>query len=141
MKAYKVQLVQKALQPFQQTSQPTSPHPGAILSLSANGSRNGTGILWAVQQDVADMCPSQRPCTPNPFTTPEPGIIRAYDAENLSRELWDSGTTRHSDPLCDPSSVACPLGTFAKFTPVTVANGKVYAPTFSGKLVVYGLLP
>jgi len=118
VKAYKVNLVQRTLQSFQQTNAPTSPHPGAILSLSANGSRDGTGILWTVQQNRA---PNDHK---DPFITPAPGIIRAYDAQNLSRELWDSGTT---------------LGTFAKFTPLTVANGKVYAPTFSGRLVVYGL--
>ena len=33
------------------------------------------------------------------------------------------------------------LGNFAKFTPVTVANGKVYAATFSNRLAVYGLRP
>ena len=32
------------------------------------------------------------------------------------------------------------LGTLAKFTAPTIANGKVYVPTFSNKLVVYGLL-
>ena len=32
------------------------------------------------------------------------------------------------------------LGDFAKFTPPTVANGRVYMATFSNQLVVYGLL-
>ena len=32
------------------------------------------------------------------------------------------------------------LGNFAKFTPPTVANGRVYMATFSNQLVVYGLL-
>jgi len=31
-------------------------------------------------------------------------------------------------------------GSFAKFAIPTVANGKVYVPTFSNQLVVYGLL-
>ena len=115
VKAYKVNLAQRTLGFFQQTNAPTSAHPGAILSLSANGRRDGTGILWTVQAN-------RRPSDPGDvFVTPFPGIVRAYDAQNLSRELWNSGTT---------------LGTFAKFTPLTVANGKVYAPTFSGQLVV-----
>jgi outer membrane protein assembly factor BamB len=120
VKAYKVNLAQRTLQSFQQTNAPTSPHPGVILSLSANGNRNGTGILWTVQQNRTSG---------DGYLTPAPGIIRAYDAQNLSRELWNSGTT-----LC--GTTPC---TFAKFTPLTVANGKVYAPTFSGQLVVYGL--
>ena len=32
------------------------------------------------------------------------------------------------------------LGTLAKFAAPTIANGKVYVPTFSNRLVVYGLL-
>jgi len=30
-------------------------------------------------------------------------------------------------------------GTYAKFSPPTIANGHVYLPTFSNKVVVYGL--
>ena len=33
------------------------------------------------------------------------------------------------------------LGAFPKFVSPTVANGKVFVPTFSGNVVVYGLLP
>jgi hypothetical protein len=118
VKAYKVDLVQRTLGFFQQTNSPISAHPGAILSLSAHGRLDGTGILWTVQANRAASDHS------DVYVTPAPGIVRAYDAQNLSRELWNSGTT---------------LGTFAKFTPLTVANGKVYVPTFSGQLVVYGL--
>jgi hypothetical protein len=32
------------------------------------------------------------------------------------------------------------LGTFAKFATPTVAGGKVYVPTFSNAVAVYGLL-
>jgi hypothetical protein len=32
------------------------------------------------------------------------------------------------------------LGTFAKFVPPTVANGRVYMATFSNRIAVYGLL-
>jgi len=117
IRAYKIDIAQRTLQPFQQTVSKFSEHPGPILSLSANGNREGTGILWAVEANRTDQ---------NPFFDPAPGVIRAFNAQNLSQELWNSGTT---------------LGIFAKFTPVTVANGKVYAPTFSGQLVVYGLAP
>lgn len=52
------------------------------------------------------------------------GALRAINASTLE-ELWNSA----GDP---PFNVA-------KFTPVTVANGKVFVPTFSGFLRVYGL--
>jgi hypothetical protein len=32
------------------------------------------------------------------------------------------------------------VGTFASFAPPVAVNGKVYVPTFSNQLVVYGLL-
>jgi hypothetical protein len=32
-------------------------------------------------------------------------------------------------------------GLYAKFAPPTIANGRVYLPTFSNKVIVYGLLP
>ena len=59
------------------------------------------------------------------------GALRAIDASTL-KELWNS------DQKPDGSDR---LGNVAKFTPVTIANGKVYVPTFSNKLVVYGLKP
>jgi len=59
------------------------------------------------------------------------GTLHAYDAQNVSRELW------HSDMI--PSRDA--VGNFAKFVAPTVANGKVYVATFSNRLNVYGLLP
>lgn len=57
------------------------------------------------------------------------GGLRAIDASTL-KELWNSDLDNRDR-----------LPAVAKFTPVTVANGKVYVPTFSNKLVVYGLKP
>ena len=58
-----------------------------------------------------------------------PGTLHALDASDLSHELWDSDMA--------PSDA---MGRFAKFVPPTIANGKVYVPTFSNELVIYGLL-
>jgi len=90
----------------------------AALSLSANGSEAGTGIVWAVCSGDTDR---------NPGVVH--GILRAFDASDLSVELWDS--------LQD--SVHNDAGLLAKFCPPTVANGKVYVATSSGQLNVYGL--
>ena len=98
---------------------PARSMPGAMLSLSADGKRSGTGILWASHPLAGD---ANRQVVH--------GLVRALDAENLSRELWNSGQNMARDDV----------GTYAKFNPPTVANGKVYVPTFSNKLVVYGLL-
>ena len=59
-----------------------------------------------------------------------PGIVRAFNAQNLT-EIWNS----EQDPTRDS------VGTFAKFVPPMVANGKLYMATFNNALVVYGLLP
>lgn len=91
--------------------------PGAMLALSANGTNAGTGILWASHQLTGNANQSVRP-----------GILHAYDAQDVSHELWNSEQISARDSV----------GSFAKFVPPTVANGKVYLATFSGRLDVYG---
>ena len=93
--------------------------PGGILSLSANGSAPGTGILWAATPLSGDAQPNT-----------VAGMFRAFDASNLGTELWNSRLNAARDDF----------GNFAKYTPPTIANGKVYLATFSNKVVVYGLL-
>jgi hypothetical protein len=95
-------------------------HPGGMVAVSANGSTPGTALVWACHNLVGDANHQTRP-----------GILRAYNAANLSAELYDSYQNQARDDF----------GNFAKFNIPTVANGKVYVPTFSNQLVVYGLLP
>ena len=92
----------------------------AVLSLSANGSKAGTGIVWAARSYSGDA-----------NLQPQPGILHAFDATDLTHELWDSNQNAARDNL----------GLYAKFSPPTVAKGKVYLGTFSGQLQVYGLNP
>jgi hypothetical protein len=92
--------------------------PGGMLSLSANGAKNG--ILWATTPYDGDSVHAV-----------VNGIFRAYDATDLTKELWDSKQVPARDDL----------GKFAKYNPPTIANGKVYLPTFSQQVCVYGLLP
>lgn len=117
-------LINGKLQEFEAAHSSAMTEPGisnaAPMSLSANGSKAGTGILWATGSLAGDA---------NRNTVP--GILRAFDASDITRELWNS------EQIADRDSV----GNFAKFCPPTVANGKVYVPTFSGQLQVYGLLP
>src|SRR5208282_4513201 len=92
----------------------------APLSISSNGSAAGTGIVWAATSLSGDAN--------GPSTVP--GQLWAFDAGNLTNELWDSQQNSSRDGVA----------TFAKYAPPTVANGKVYVPTFSNQLLVYGLL-
>ena len=94
--------------------------PGGILALSANGTNADTAIVWA-----------SHTLTGGGNWQILPGILRAYNAQNVSQELWNSSQVSGRDAV----------GNYAKFVPPTVANGKVYLATFSGKLKVYGLLP
>ncbi|HEX7654059.1 MAG TPA: RICIN domain-containing protein [Verrucomicrobiae bacterium] len=91
--------------------------PGSILSVSANGNTNG--IIWAncvyTGDAVHDIVP---------------GVLRAYDANDLGKELWNSRINLARDDS----------GLLAKYTPPTVANGKVYLSSFSGVVNVYGLI-
>jgi hypothetical protein len=88
------------------------PMPGGFLSISANENAVGTGILWASLPKQGDAIAA---------------FLRAFDAANISHELWNSAQAQ-----------ADAVGIFAKFVPPTVANGKVYLATFSGRLVNNG---
>jgi hypothetical protein len=59
-----------------------------------------------------------------------PGTLRAFLASNIGQELYNSDINAARDSL----------GDFTKFAPPVVANGKVYVPTQSKAVVVYGLL-
>jgi hypothetical protein len=103
--------------PFSKT-EVTSDYPFQGMAISANGSVPGTGILWMTTGDH--------------FYTPGiPGTLHAFDALDLTRELWNSDMNPRRDPP----------GVFAKFVAPTVVNGRVYVPTFSNQVVVYGLVP
>jgi hypothetical protein len=92
--------------------------PSGVLAVSAYGSTPGTGLVWAT---TASSDSSNNVVA---------GTLRAFDASNVSNELWDS----------DQNPARDSLGNFAKFTLPTIANGKVYVPTFSNQLAVYGLV-
>jgi hypothetical protein len=104
--------------PISQTKE-SAARPGGILSLSANGAVAGTGILWAVT------------ASDNANWQVVAGTLRAFDAEDLTREIWNSKQNALRDDL----------GALAKFNTPVVANGKVYVATFSKQVAVYGLLP
>jgi hypothetical protein len=92
-------------------------HPSAIFTVSSNGATANTGIVWATVP-LADA-----------WHMTVPGFLYAYNAANVAApSLWNS-TLVATDAV----------GNYAKYSPPTVANGKVYVATFSGKLQVYGL--
>ncbi|HEX4646141.1 MAG TPA: hypothetical protein VH598_11085, partial [Verrucomicrobiae bacterium] len=107
--------------PFAQGATPGgSGSPGGILAISANGANAGSGIVWASVNTSSDA---------NHAIVP--GTLHAYNAQNVSSELWNS----------DQVSARDSLGNLAKFVAPTVANGKVYMATFSRRVNVYGLFP
>jgi hypothetical protein len=86
--------------------------PGATVSISANG--NSNGVVWLIDNGSNG--------------NPGAGVLRAYDATDLSKELYNSASSRDSTN-----------SSFIRFVIPTIANGKVYVPT-SGHVTVYGLL-
>jgi len=90
---------------------------GAMISVSSNGTATGSGIVWASYAASGDA-----------EHTVSPGVLRAFDASNITKELWNNNATTNDN-----------AGAYAKFASPTIANGHVYLATFSNKVVVYGL--
>jgi uncharacterized protein (TIGR03437 family) len=84
------------------------------MTLSADGARMDSGILWETSGNYNDAT--------------APGTLRAYRASDLT-ELWSTDMNRGRDIM----------GQVAKFVSPTVANGRVYVATFGNVVTVYGL--
>jgi hypothetical protein len=84
-------------------------YPGATPSISANGAANG--IVWAVENGGT-------------------AVLHAYDATNLTNELYNSNQAANSRDQFQGN----------KFITPVVANGKVYVGT-PNSVAVFGLLP
>ncbi len=123
-KVYRLQGDKLDETPEMERDVPNQGHPGAMLSLSANGDKNG--ILWAAIHATGDS-----------WHESQPGVLHAYDANDIRHELWNS--------LVNPGRDDC--GEYSKMASPTIANGKVYLASFgtentgTGQMCVYGLLP
>lgn len=108
LKAFPITNAQLAQTPSSQS--PTSfAYPGTTPSISANGTTNG--IVWAVENGST-------------------GILHAYNATNLTNELYNSNQAANNrDQFSDN-----------KFVTPMVANGKVYVGT-PNSVVVFGPIP
>lgn len=89
-------------------------YPGATPAVSSNGERNG--IVWAI--GVSGRVRGG-----------PAAVLRAYDARDLTHELYNSDQAGNRD-RAGPSN---------KFSVPTIANGRVYVGTQT-ELDVYGLL-
>jgi hypothetical protein len=102
--------------------------PGGMLSLSSGGKDPNTGIVWALapidgdaNHDVVD------------------GIARAYDATNLDPTPIDAQTPRLR--LLWDSTRSGVTFKHAKFNTPVVADGRLFVPTYNGRVDMYMLSP
>jgi hypothetical protein len=89
--------------------------PGATPTISANADRNG--IVWTISTRSWEVIPESL------------AVLHAYDAADVSRELYSS----------EQNSARDRAGISVRFTIPSVANGRVYVGT-RGEVDVYGLL-
>jgi len=107
IKAFPIVNGKLATSPSSQSSQ-TFTYPGSTPSISANFSQSG--ILWAIENT-------------------SPAVLHAYNALNLTQELYNSNQQGSRDQF----------GPGNKFITPMIANGRVYVGTQTG-VAVFGLL-
>ncbi len=102
-----------------QTDGVSAGYQGAGLAVSSNGADADSAIIWAAIPEA------NTPWLRN-------GHLSAYaaNATGAFQKLWS-----------DTDQPGSPEHHWAKFSQPTVVNGRVYLPTFSGRVQVYGLLP
>lgn len=111
LKAYSITNARLSSTPSSQSATSFA-YPGATPSISSNGTTNG--IVWALESSTGSSA-----------------VLYAYDATNLSKELYNSAQAPGNRDG---------FGTGNKFITPLIINGKVYVGTPSG-VAVFGLLP
>jgi len=109
LRAFPISAAKLALTPSSQTGI-TFTYPGTAPAVSSNGTSNG--IVWAHENT-------------------SPAVLHAYDATNLTNELYNSNQASGGRDQCGPGN---------KFITPTIADGKVFLAT-QNSVCVYGLLP
>jgi hypothetical protein len=105
-------LTNATLTTYSSQSSTKFPYPGTTPGISANGTQDG--IVWALESSTGSA-----------------GVLHAFDATNLARELYNSGQAANGRDS---------FGTGNKFITPLIVNGKVYVGTQTG-VTVFGLLP
>jgi Immunoglobulin domain len=109
LRAFPISSAKLALSPSSETGIAFT-YPGTAPAVSANGTSNG--IVWAHENT-------------------NPAVLHAYDASNLTNELYNSNQATAGRDQCGPGN---------KFITPTIAGGKVFLGT-QNSVCVYGLLP
>jgi len=107
LKAFPVTNAKLATSPSSQSTHQFG-YPGTTPSVSASGTSNG--IVWAIENSGA--------------------VLYAFDASNLTTELYDSNQAANSRDHFSGNKFITPM----------VVNGKVYVGT-PNSVAVFGLLP
>lgn len=106
--------------------------PGGMLSVNIDTSGVGLGVVFASVKTCNE--PSYPPCTLERPAGADPresgygqsfGILRAYDPFTM-QQVWSDRD--------EPEKYQ-----FAKLVPPTIANGRVFLATASGKVLIYGI--
>jgi len=99
--------------------------PGGFVTITSNASQPDTGIIWATAPISGDA---------NRHVVE--GILRAYDGTALD-PIGNADGTPRLKLLWDSKHIPHNAFHFSKFCPPVVADGKVFVPTYDGRVDIY----